>query len=337
MKQDTFHELLSQLTVEGKQVQADELDIFQTHISFILIYGPHAYKIKKSVSLGFLDFSQLSQRAYYCKRELFLNRRLSPEMYLDVLEIRRQGDRFFLGGQEGEVVDYAVKMKRMDNSHEMDLLIEHAQVHEGHMQQLAEVISRFHADAFALPKRFSVEHMSETFNQVGEWKTFVIRYLGEEYGQTIDQAIAFSDQFLKENMELLNLRSRKGLVRDVHGDLHSQNIFLFDRPVIFDCIEFDDDLRQIDLMNEIAFFVMDLDFNRASDLSAAFLKAYESRMHELGLPEAVNRKLLRYFSLYRATVKAKVLCIRAEEADDEERKEVVDKIRRYLKLSSSYL
>ncbi|MFP4290037.1 MAG: hypothetical protein ACLFQ0_00325 [Cyclobacteriaceae bacterium] len=337
MKQHEFNSLKKNLFIEGEAITQDQFEEAETHTSYILLTRNFAFKIKKSVNLPFLDFSTLAQREFFCRRELFLNRRLAPEIYLDVCQLRQYNEAYEIGGSQGELIDYAVKMKRMDNSREMDQLLKNKQLNNQHIMQLAEVISRFHVDAFAINKVFSLEKMRDTFNQIASWQKFAKEHLGNKWEKLIAEAVRYSDRFLEQHIDELNQRSRLGLVRDVHGDLHSQNIFIFEKPVIFDCLEFDDDLRQIDLMNEVAFFMMDLEYWNAEDLARSFLHHYDRLMHQAGMEQAVNKSLLRYFMLYRATVKAKVNFIKADHAEGEQDEEAIKNSRRYLELCEKYL
>lgn len=316
-----------------------KIDCTETHISYVLQSKAFAYKIKKSVKLSFLDFSSLPARKYYCEEELRLNRRLAEDTYLAVVPIFDTGKKLILdGGGQGGIIDYAVKMKRLDNALEMDKLLDRQQVTTAQIDSLAKTIASFHARTEIINKEPEVSELKKTFNAIEEHIGFIEEHISAAYAQLIHQAMQCSDQFLDANIITLKKRSQQGLVRDVHGDLHSKNIFLYDQPVIFDCIEFDPVLRQIDLLNEIAFLCMDLESRNAKELGNYFYQCYINLIVNENIGEVEDKGLFNYFKLYRANVRAKVASIDAEahlSSDEFEVKK--QEVTTYLKLIKEYM
>jgi aminoglycoside phosphotransferase family enzyme len=229
-------------------------DLVETHISWVFLCDRFVYKIKKPVRYTFLDFSTLEKRKYYCEREIELNRRLTHDMYLDVQPIWEIAERFYVGEQSGEIVDYAVRMRKLDSSRQMNTLLWNNKVTSSDIRSLAEKIAGFHKSAMIVCRR-NVLQIRDEFNDLKNER----EYLGTGRGAIIDRAIESSDTFIEKHKEIFAGRLKEGFYRDCHGDLHSRNIFLLPDPQPFDCIEFNDEFRQIDVLNEVAFLCMDLD------------------------------------------------------------------------------
>jgi hypothetical protein len=265
-----------------------------------------------------------------------LNLRLS-DIYLDVLPIRQHDNVLHLGGEEGAVIDYAVRMRTMDNDRKMDRVLRQNQVSDKDIIMLAKKILNFHRKAQIINQPFDREKAMEDFNDLESIQQWVGDHIGHAYYAMIEEAIKFSDEFLDNHSALIQKRGDEGFRRDVHGDLHSKNIFLYpEDPVIFDCIEFNDDMRQIDLINEIAFFCMDLEAFARDDLSEAFLDSYLASWKIIRNDE--EWLLFTYYKTYRANVRAKVNALRAIQADNEEYKaKCADECRAYLDLMNHYL
>ncbi len=284
----------------------------ETHISYVLLWPDFTYKLKKTIQLPFLDFSTLHARKHFCEEELRLNKRLAEAIYLAVVPVKAYKKKLVLEGDAGEVVDYAIKMKSLEAKQEMDKLLAAKKVTKEDMDRLAYKIAVFHAQADIIQKEQNLATLKATFNEIENQVDFVAEHLGKPKAKIIKEAIRLSDEFLKTNLPCLQERSRQGWVRDVHGDLHSKNIFLYEDPVIFDCIEFNADFRQIDLLNEIAFFCMDLEAREAIDLSQYFYGSYLRHLQAKGVSGVENESLFLYFKLYRANVRAKVMSISAQ-------------------------
>lgn len=310
-------------------------DLIETHISWIILCDDFVYKIKKPVQYSFLNFSTPELRKYYCHREIELNRRLTPNVYLEVLPVRNEQNFIFIGGKEGTIIDYAVKMNKLDTEKQMDKLLTQHLVTESNIKTLAEKIASFHKNTTIIYEKDLLE-IGEKFNDLETEKKFITEQLGSAFGDVIGNAIKFSDEFMDKNKELIARRLREGFCRDCHGDLHSRNIFLLPEPVPFDCIEFNDDFRQIDVLNEVAFLCMDLDAFGHRDLSAMFLKYYNEFFPTMKTES--ERNLFIYYKSYRANIRAKVNALRARSATtSEEKTKALETSKKYLYLMESYL
>lgn len=310
--------------------------ILETHISWVILAGAFAYKIKKPVRFSFLDFSTRKKRKFFCERELSLNRRLAPEMYLQVIPVFKKNGAFFFGEGQGRLIDYAVLMKRMDPEREMNTLLIADRVSEKAILTLAAKVAAFHQNATVIQQLPNIATIRRQFNDLQSVQAIAGKYLNSSYAATITDAIQTSDLFLHEYGYLITERCRTGFVRDLHGDLHTGNIFLYDEPVIFDCIEFNDAMRQLDVLDEAAFLCMDLEAYGQKHLGALFYQEY-SRL--LNLPQNSQLMILfNYYKCYRANVRAKVLLLRARDAKDQEIVESsIKSASRYLKLIANYL
>jgi hypothetical protein len=309
--------------------------LIETHISWVIITRVYAFKIKKPVQYSFLDFSTLKKRKFYCERELELNKSLAGDMYLDILPIRQLDHHVEIGGNQGTIVDYALRMKRMSIAKQMNILLEKGQVDTNKLYALAEKIAAFHLRAKVINTDPDLREMERDFNDLSSVKDFVSENLGSEFADMIEHAVARNRKFLKEHGALVKKRAREGYVRECHGDLHSRNIFLYKNPVIFDCIEFNDHFRQIDVLNEIAFFCMDLESFGTDRLSQVFLDTYLRLLPCAQTEEEVT--LFIYYKAYRANVRAKVNALRAMSAkNDSEKRHKLTETKKYLRLMERY-
>jgi aminoglycoside phosphotransferase family enzyme/predicted kinase len=308
--------------------------LLQTHISYILLTGPYAYKIKKPVNLGFLDFSSLDRRRFYCEEEVRLNRRLSPELYLGVVPITGTPNAPRLGGA-GPVIEYAVKMVQFDPRQQLDRVLDRGELTIAHLEQLADDVASFHAaaavagpeTAFGDPAH--VRHpIEENFDQIAPCLTdpsLLTR------GKALEN---WSQTTLADHNETFAQRKRDGWVRECHGDMHLANMALHDGKVmLFDCLEFNANLRWIDVMSEAAFLVMDLDYRGRSDLARRFRNRYLERNGDYA-----GLALLRHYLVYRAMVRAKVACIRSAQQDIEpdQRRAATAEFAQHLALAEDY-
>jgi uncharacterized protein len=281
--------------------------LLETHISSVLLTGRHAYKLKKPVALGFLDFSTLAARHRFCEQELRLNRRLAPELYLDVVTITGTPDAPLLGGN-GPVLDYAVRMIEFAQRDLASQMLARDELMPTHIDALAGKVAVFHA-AIAGAAPPAACGTPEAILGVALANIDHLRpCLATAAGQTA--LLELETWTRREHAALSDVwRARRlnGFVRECHGDLHLGNIAVLEGdPVIFDCIEFNDAMRWIDVMSEIAFTVMDLQARGHAGLAHRFLNAYlECTGDYAGL------RVLRFYLVYRALVRAKVLQLRA--------------------------
>ena len=326
---------IEKLIAEGEfPEKTTRRELVETHISWVILCDNFVYKIKKPVAYSFLDFSSLNLRKHYCEREIVLNKRLTPGVYLEVLPVREHDDKIKIGSGDGTIIDYAVKMNKLDISKQMDNLLKNDLVTESDIRNLAKKIAGFHRDAEII---YNIDLMDirEKFNDLNDGKDYLGKELGARYGEMISDVTEFSDDFLKKNRQLMADRVKDGFYRDGHGDLHSRNIFLLPEPVPFDCIEFNDDLRRNDVLNEVAFLCMDLDAFDRHDLSDAFLSDYNEFFPAMKTPE--EEALFIYYKMYRANIRAKVNGLRAKSATNEdERSTALASTEKYLTQMNNY-
>lgn len=309
--------------------------LIETHISWVILCDQYVYKIKKPVDYSFLNFSTLEKRKYFCDRELVLNKRLTKNIYLYVKPVRTLNKQIFIGTNDGTIIDYALQMHRMDSEKQMDKLLLNNRVTESDIKKLAEKIALFHKETAIVYQKYFLD-IREKFKDLEAEKDYMAKQSGEAYSKLISQAVAVSDAFMEKHKKLLAARLSKGLFRDCHGDLHARNIFLLPEPVPFDCIEFNDDFRQIDVLNEVAFLCMDLDSIGRQDLSALFIDHYNRLFPCMKTDEEYS--LFIYYKSYRANIRAKVNSLRAKTAaDNTERTKALAEAEKYLLLMDSYL
>ena len=320
------------MTPEAYDEEPGKIELTQTHISFVFLTRNFVYKVKKAVDLGFLDFTTLEKRRFFCKKELELNRRLCGEMYLEVVPINKSNIIKIKG--EGKPIEYAVKMKRMPQEKMMNKLLEENKVNSKLIEEIAKIIAEFHSKA-ETNRRISefgslaiIEtNWKENFEQTQE---FVSKTISMKDFKFIRERI---DDFMKRNVSFFEKRMVERRVRDCHGDIHSGNIFVTDRIYIFDAIEFNERFRYSDVASDIAFLAMDLDFKERNDLSDFFVKRYVeySRDREL-------LRLLPFYKCYRAYVRGKVVSFKLEDPSvgSEEKSAAMKEAKAYFKLASTY-
>ncbi len=253
------------------------IKLLQTHISYVLLTGEYAYKVKKPANFGFLNFSTLEQRKFFCQEELRLNQRLCPELYLQVLPLGEKPDGTFTWDlAEAEICDYAIQMRQFDQAQLFSHLFEVAALTPALMVQLGRQLAEFHHQAatnaeiteFASPA--AVKLVVENSYGLGQG------FIGRSQTETqFTETKAFTDQFFLDNENWFTERQAQGKIRECHGDIHLNNICLFNNQIqIFDCIEFNQEFRNIDVIYDAAFLVMDLEFRGRADLANTFLNTY---------------------------------------------------------------
>ena len=307
--------------------------ILETHISFVVLTGTFAYKIKKAVNLGFLDFTTLEKRRFFCEEELRLNSRFAPEIYLDVVPISGIPEAPRVGGG-GNVIEYAVRMREFPQEALADRVLARGKLTSRHIDALAALVAEFHLrtqysgenDGYGAPEAI-LASAAQNFAQI---RALPIQ---AAHLQLVDAVEAWSRREHERLREVFVQRKREGRVRECHGDLHLGNIvFLDGEPRVFDCIEFNPDLRWIDVMNEVAFLVMDLEAAGRTDFARRFLNGYlEATGDYAGL------RVLRYYCVYRAMVRAKVMLMRAGQqgCTPEDRASATALSGRYLSVAAS--
>lgn len=309
--------------------------LLETHISWVIICDAYVYKIKKPIQYSFLDFSTLPLRKFFCEKELHLNQRIAPNIYLQVLPISDIGGKFKIGYDLSNPIDFTLKMHKMDPAKRMDKLLLARRINATQIQELANWLAHFHQNATVIYQG-QTSSIAHPFNDLHLEEAYIARQLGHRYGQIVSQAMVISDAFLRRNQALLASRLKEGFHRDGHGDLHCRNIFLLPEPQPFDCLEFNDAYRQIDVLNEIAFLCMDLDSFGRDDLSQLCIDTYNDLFHIMRTNE--EKLLFMYYKSYRANVRAKVNSLRAKSTDDAQTREfALSEVKKYLELMMSYL
>ena len=264
-----------------------------------------------------------------------LNRRLTDDVYLDVQTIREIPGQLFIGDANGEIIDYAVRMRKLNSRKQMNALLLNKKVTASDIQNLAQKIASFHQNTEIIHNSDSLD-VQQKFNDLSAEKDYLGEYLSGNSSTIISRAIGISDAFIERNKALLAARMNAGFFRDGHGDLHSRNIFLLPSPQVFDCIEFNDDFRRIDILNEAAFLCMDLDAFERPDLSDLFLNCYNRLFPSMTTKE--DRRLFIYYKSYRSNIRAKVNSLRARNVKNStERKLVLSEADKYLRLMENYI
>lgn len=311
----------------------DQFQLIETHISWVFLCGPYAYKIKKAINLDFLDFSTLGKRKFYCEEELRLNGRLAPELYLAVVPITGTPDQPQLGGS-GEALEYAVKMRRFPQEALLSDMADQNRLGNTCIDQITAQVADFHQTipVAAMGTRYGdPEHVStpvyDNFVQIRE-RTHDARHV-----QLLDRVHEWAEHEHQACYEQFRQRKQGGFIRECHGDMHLGNMAIVDgRPVIFDGIEFNPDLYWIDVMSEVAFLCMDLEDHEKRYLAFRFLNGYLEWTGDYG-----GMRVFHYYLAYRAMVRAKVAGIRlSQEAGRDRRLPAAQEFERYLRLALSY-
>lgn len=283
-------------------VQTRTVELIQTHVSWLLLTDTHVFKLKKPVNFGFLDFSTLDLRRFYCYEELRLNRRLCPDIYEQVIALREtEAGAAFVG--DGNVIEYAVMMKRLPADRMLDILVDNGNISVEEIQIIALEICKFHSNAPTSPyiSEFgSLEQIRfnwrENFEQTPPFRTSTLPLAVSETIRT------YVETFTDSHRTLFAERIEDGYIRECDGDIHLGNICLLNSTAyIFDCIEFNERFRFSDTAADIAFLLMDLDYHRRPDLADAALSTYITTSGDTNLA-----KLITFYKVYRAFVRGKV-------------------------------
>jgi aminoglycoside phosphotransferase family enzyme len=303
-------------------------------MSFVLLTGEYVYKIKKPVNLGYLDYTTLEKRHFFCRQELELNRRLCADAYLAVVPIVEEEGEFRIEGR-GKAIEYAVKMRQLPQDRMMDVLLLRGQVTPRMVARVAEKLAGFHQRAQTNPRiaafgRLDVirHNCDENFAQTEKYVGFTIPKVRYE------RVKGYTNDFITSNASLFDKRVREEKIRDCHGDLHAAHICFTDDICIYDCIEFNDRFRYCDVASEIAFLAMDLDRYEQVGLSRHLVNAYVRLSHDEELP-----KLLSFYKCYRAYVRGKVESFKLDDPyiPEEEKARVSTAARSYFELAESYV
>lgn len=286
-----------------------DIRILETHISWVILTGHYAYKLKKPVNLGFADFSTLEKRHFYCLEELRLNQRLAPTLYLEVLPITGSPERPILNGA-GHSIEYTLKMREFPQTTLLSCCLDRGEVRNKHIDLLAEDIAEFHSSSRISDDETRFGNPDMVRRPLWECLDHLAQNTFEESQKDqIHELDSWMKHLFSSSKDMFALRKREGFIRECHGDLHMGNMaLLHERITVFDCIEFNEALRWIDVLSEIAFFVMDLKTHGQTSYSYRFLNHYLERTGDYkGL------RFFRFYEVYRALVRAKVTAIRMKQ------------------------
>jgi len=309
---------------------AGEVGLVQTHISYVLLAGDYVYKFKKPVDFGFLNFTTMAKRRYFCEQELLLNRRLCPTIYLDLVTMNGNGVPVLNG--PGPVIEYGIKMKRMPADRMMDKIIRAGLLTADMLEAVVDTLVPFYIKADSTERHFGTAqavgiNVLENFAQIQE-------FVGGEAirAEQFELLSNFSHRFL-EHEEIFEQRIAAGRIHDCHGDLHSGNICLADQVYIYDCIEFNQRFRYCDVASDVAFLAMDLDYHGCSQLSTYFIDYFQRAAYDDSLLEVLN-----FYKCYRAAVRGKInlFTAAAPEVDAVTRDRCLEKAGRYFRLAENY-
>jgi aminoglycoside phosphotransferase family enzyme/predicted kinase len=310
------------------------VQVLQTHISYVALTGTFAYKVKKPVNFGFLDFSTLDKRKYYCEEELRLNKRLSPDIYLDVLPITQKGNTLELNG-DGAIVEYALKMREFPQECIMTNMLQQGKISEETIGSLCAILVDF----------YRTQDRSEDVTKYGEIQA-VKQNIDENFDQTkpmIDITVPketynyireATAKFFEQEKDVFEQRMKDGRIADCHGDLHSGNIVVINGAIhIFDCIEFNDRFRFCDVASDIGFLAMDLDYLNHPYLSSYLIQEYVKKSGDISIYNVLN-----FYKSYRAFVRGKVHGFQLNDPhiDPVIKKNIVDAAKKYFDLSQYY-
>ena len=313
----------------------NKIELIETHISWVLLTGDFAYKIKKPVNFGFLDFSTLEKRHTFCVNELFLNRRLAAAIYLEVVSISGTQNKPVINGR-GKAFEYAVKMAQFPQSAQLDHMLAAGQLNAEHMDVIAHMVADFHGLIDVANDSTDYGDNNTIYRRVDENFKQIRQHLDiAPYADTLATLQQWSRSAFETLGSVFERRKADGFVRECHGDMHLRNlIWLDNRPMAFDCIEFNASLRWIDVMSEAAFLVMDLQSRRQYELANCFLNSYlELTGDYAGLA------VLPFYLCYRALVRAKVDTLRFEQKAliDREKEQLRIELESYLHLATGYI
>jgi aminoglycoside phosphotransferase family enzyme len=311
-----------------------KVELLQTHISFIFITDDFVYKIKKPVNFGFLDFSTLDKRKYYCEKEVELNKRLSPDVYIGVVKITDDDGSLEIEGA-GDVVEYGVKMKKIPMDRLMEKLLDEGKLTPDMVNKVAIKIARFHDIAASSPEieKFGSKEVIKT--NTDENFTQTQNYIGKTITKTQFERIKkYTGDFYRSKKNLINKRIAEHKIKDCHGDLHMQHICFTEPIIIFDCIEFNNRFRYSDTAADIAFLAMDLDFHEREDLSKILIDAYVEHSKDGGIYDTLN-----FYKIYRAYVRGKVIGFQLDDPhiSSEDKKNAKETSKRYFVQADRYV
>lgn len=281
-----------------------KVNLIQTHTSWVFLTGKYAYKVKKPVFFGFLDYTTLSAREHFCQEEFRINQILAPDIYFEVIPIVKQGQKIMLKPRAGkyQVLDYALKMRELPQEAIMTNCLKRNKINYSDVGEIARIIANFHNESKSKPefhKYGSPDIIKYNWDEnFAQTEPFIGITISEKIFSEIKEKV---EKFSKDHEVLFRKRTSDQKVKQCHGDLHSRNIFIADKVYIFDCLEFNPRFAVSDVASEIAFFVMDLEFYRHKHLADFFVNRYLHYTNDWEL-----LKVLDFYKCYRAYVRGKV-------------------------------
>jgi len=319
-----------------------EVKLLQTHISFVFLTGKYTYKVKKPVDFGFLDFTTLEKRKFYCEEELRLNAPLAGDIYVGVVPVVETEEGEIKVNARGKVIEYAVKMVQLPQESIMGELLKRGEVKDGDVREISRLVAGFHSQALSdeeIRSYGSFDQVKanwvENFEQTRELRG---RELPREDFDALEGKVM---SYVEENSELFQRRVEEGKVKECHGDLHSGNVFIVREPgelygqgiYIFDAIEFSKAFRNSDVLADVAFMAMDLDFFGREDLGRLFIETYFRHAGEEG-----EQGLLNFYKCYRAYVRMKVTGFKLSDRSvgEGEKEECRGLVKEYFDLALKY-
>lgn len=308
-----------------------ELRLIETHISWVILTGTYAYKIKKPLNLGFLDFSALARRRHFCEQELRLNRRFAPALYLEVVAITDDGGLAIQG--RGEVVEYAVKMRQFDNHFLFDAMLLRGDLDAPLLRRLAATLADLHRRLPAIHSFAGAGSPSSVLSAARQnFEQLAACPLAPPERQWLVDIESWTLARYQQLLPAMEARVRQGAVKACHGDLHLGNIALFDGDLcIFDCIEFCDEFRMMDRIAELALLSMDIEQRGRADLAQSLLNAYAEYSGDYA-----SLQLLDWYRCYYAIVRAKVCLMRSPAATASSDIDGYPDVQRYIQLAYRY-
>ncbi|MCB0638652.1 MAG: hypothetical protein KDC54_18605 [Lewinella sp.] len=363
MTPQSIHQLAASLQLPGGPAT-----VVETHTSWVLLNEDYAFKIKRPVKLSFLDFSSPELRRYYCEREFVLNRRLAPQVYLQLLAISREPSgewslqplptipytargngrghtsrrRHFPStpppAKEGSLdmgIDYAIQMVRLPDDHQMHRLLASGHIKRRDLIELAQKLATFHRGTDHIDHPLRTEDLIFALADLETVTDELIGMLGPEDHRRLWAALDTAINYIRNQQPLLNRRAQHGWRVDGHGDLHSRNIFLLpEEPIIFDCLEYNDEWRWVDVLDELAFLCVDFDFYGKSTWRSVLERTYFEALDMPMAPE--DRQLFHYFLAYRSSVRLKVTALKHQLANEDDRTKLIGQAVRYSLLTQRY-
>ena len=288
----------------------DVITTIETHISVVFLTGPYAYKLKKPVDFGFLDFSDLSKRKQFCDLEVQLNKRYAPELYIGVTPIYLDHSGLITFNPidaEGGVVDYLVKMNQFDPNQVLGRRLKNESLSATQVESLASQIANFHQAAEVVDQQAELGEPPTILQPMLDNFPTLVQYFNTNHSEQLDALYQWTLDQSKTLEPFIKQRKKDGFVKACHGDLHIDNITLINEtPILFDGIEFNENFRWIDTISDLAFLLIDLDYRKQFQLKRSVLSFYLGQTGDYN-----GLKLLRYYQVYRALVRAKITTLRA--------------------------